>query len=136
LVIILAYIYKTSSIVAPLEFPSFGIKNINEDRKTISQSLFKDIDVLLLPATTDVTPSIEKGTSGRPQALSADNTFFCNYYGLPAINIPCGFSKKGLPVDLQIVKPRRVKTKFYSTASKSSYASINELNMYYDSWYW
>ena len=48
--------------------------------------------------------------SGQPkqkttQAISADNTFFCNYYGLPAISIPCGFDKNGLPLGLQIVGP-------------------------------
>src|SRR5260221_124761 len=93
-------------IDAPLEFSSFAIGNIEEDRKTISQSLFKDIDVLLLPTTTDVTPGIEEARAGGPQAVSADNTFFCNYYGLPAISIPCGFSKNGLPLGLQIVGPR------------------------------
>lgn len=93
-------------IDAPLEFSSFAIENIEEDRKTISQSLFKDIDVLLLPTTTDVTPGIEEARAGGPQAVSADNTFFCNYYGLPAISIPCGFSKNGLPLGLQIVGPR------------------------------
>jgi aspartyl-tRNA(Asn)/glutamyl-tRNA(Gln) amidotransferase subunit A len=93
-------------IDAPLEFPSFDLKHIEEDRKTISQSLFKEIDVLLLPTTTDRTPSIEEAKAGGPQAVSADNTFFCNYYGLPAISIPCGFSKNGLPLGLQIVGPR------------------------------
>jgi aspartyl-tRNA(Asn)/glutamyl-tRNA(Gln) amidotransferase subunit A len=98
--------HSTRDIDAPLEFQSFDLKNIEEDRKTISQSLFKEIDVLLLPTTTDVTPSIEEARAGGPQAVSADNTFFCNYYGLPAISIPCGFSKNGLPLGFQIVGPR------------------------------
>jgi aspartyl-tRNA(Asn)/glutamyl-tRNA(Gln) amidotransferase subunit A len=97
--------HTTRDIDAPLS-PSFDTKDIEEDRKTISQSLFKDIDVLVLPTTTEVTPSIEEAKAGGPQAVSADNTFFCNYYGLPAISIPCGFSKNGLPLGLQIVGPR------------------------------
>jgi aspartyl-tRNA(Asn)/glutamyl-tRNA(Gln) amidotransferase subunit A len=36
-------------------------------------------------------------------AFPADNTFFCNYYGLPAISVPCGFSENGLPLGLQVV---------------------------------
>ena len=36
-------------------------------------------------------------------ALSAQNTLFANYYGLPAISIPCGFDRNGLPLGLQIV---------------------------------
>jgi len=98
--------YTTCDIDAPLDFPSIDLKDIEKNRTTISQSLFKDIDVLLLPTTTDVTPSIEEAEATGPQAVSADNTFFCNYYGLPAISIPCGFSNDGLPVGFQIVGPR------------------------------
>ena len=98
--------HTTHDIDAPLDFPSFDLKNIEEDRKTISQSLFKDLDVLLLPTTTDIPPSIEEAKAGGPQAVSAGNTFFCNYYGLPAISILCGLSKNGLPLGLQIVGPR------------------------------
>ena len=98
--------HTTRDIDAPLEFPSLDLKHVEEDRKTISQSLFKDSDVLLLPTTTAITPGIEEARAGGPQAVSADNTFFCNYYGLPAVSIPCGFSKNGLPLGLQIVGPR------------------------------
>jgi aspartyl-tRNA(Asn)/glutamyl-tRNA(Gln) amidotransferase subunit A len=36
-------------------------------------------------------------------ALSARNTLFANYYGLPAISIPGGFDDAGLPLGLQLV---------------------------------
>jgi aspartyl-tRNA(Asn)/glutamyl-tRNA(Gln) amidotransferase subunit A len=94
---------STNEIDVPFESASFNIKNIEQDRQMISQSLFKDVDVLVLPTTTDITPTIEEAKVGGAQAVSADNTFFCNYYGLPAISIPCGFSKNGLPLGLQIV---------------------------------
>lgn len=97
--------YTTSDIDAPMS-PSFDSQDIEEDRKTISKSLFKDIDVLILPTTTNITPSIKEATAGGPQAVSADNTFFCNYYGLPVVSIPCGFSKNELPLGLQVVGPR------------------------------
>ncbi|HLZ62746.1 MAG TPA: amidase [Ktedonosporobacter sp.] len=98
--------YTTQDIDAPLTFPSLDLKNIEENREAISQSLFKDIDVLLLSTTTDITPSIEEARAGGPQAVAADNTFFCNYYGLPAMSIPCGFSHSELPIGFQIVGPR------------------------------
>lgn len=99
--------HETLDIEAPLDFAAFNLENIEEDRKTIAGSLFKDIEVLILPTTTDVPPSIEEvKKSGNPQALSPDNTFFCNYYGLPAPSVPCGFSENGLPVGFQIVGPR------------------------------
>ncbi len=98
--------YTTQEIDAPLTIPSFDFTLIEEQRQAMSQSLFHDVNVLLLPTTTDLPPTIEAATAGGPQAVSPDNTFFCNYYALPAISIPCGFSQTGLPIGLQIVGPR------------------------------
>jgi aspartyl-tRNA(Asn)/glutamyl-tRNA(Gln) amidotransferase subunit A len=50
-----------------------------------------------------VTPTIEAARAGGPQAVAADNTFFCNYFGLPAMSIPGGFTVSGLPLGIQIV---------------------------------
>lgn len=99
--------YTTRDMDAPLAFSSLDLKNIEEDRQTISQALFRDVDVLLLPTTTAEPPTIEEARARGPQAVSADNTFFCNYYGLPAISISCGLSENGLPCGLQLVGPRR-----------------------------
>jgi aspartyl-tRNA(Asn)/glutamyl-tRNA(Gln) amidotransferase subunit A len=98
--------YTTRDIEVPLAFPALDLKKIEEDRQTISHSLFQEIDALLLPTTPERPPSIEDAKARGPQAVSADNTFFCNYYGLPAISIPCGFSDDGLPLGLQVVGPR------------------------------
>jgi aspartyl-tRNA(Asn)/glutamyl-tRNA(Gln) amidotransferase subunit A len=97
--------YTTSVIDAPLEF-QIDLNHIEENRKTISKSLFDSIDVLLLPTVADVTPSIKEAEARGAQAVSPANTFFCNYYGLPTISIPCGFSKNGLPLGLQVVGSR------------------------------
>jgi len=45
--------------------------------------------------------------AGRPRALvdSEVNTRPFNAYGLPVISVPCGFSKEGLPIGLQIAGP-------------------------------
>jgi len=107
---------STAYIDAPLDFPEFDVKNIVEDRKTISNRLFKDIDVLILPTTTDITPTINNVEAGGAQAVSADNTFFCNYYGLPAASVPCGFDKNGLPLGLQIVGPQWGENKVLNVA--------------------
>ena len=88
-----------------LAFPSFDFTQIEADRQTVSHTLFQQSDVLLLPTTTDITPTIAQAAAAGPQAVSADNTFFCNYFGLPAISIPCGLSTYGLPLGLQIVGP-------------------------------
>jgi len=87
---------------APFDNPGFDVRNIEADRATIAGSLFADIDVLVLPTTAATTPTI-KDAAANPQALSAQNTMFANYYGLPAMSVPCGLDRNGLPLGLQIV---------------------------------
>ncbi len=99
--IIRTFGYSMSNVVAPFTDFSKGIANIASDRKTIAGKSFDDIDVLLLPTTTTTTLTIRE--AGKPQALSAENTVFANYYGLPAVSVPCGFDRHGLPLGLQIV---------------------------------
>jgi aspartyl-tRNA(Asn)/glutamyl-tRNA(Gln) amidotransferase subunit A len=45
------------------------------------------------------------GGGGRAVQDDDDNTRPFNGYGLPVISIPCGFSKDGLPIGLQIAGP-------------------------------
>lgn len=94
--------YPTSSTAAPFGDPSRGIATIEADRRAIAEHAFKNVDVLLLPTTTTTVPTI-KDAGTNPRALSAENTAFANYYGLPAISVPCGFDSNGLPLGLQIV---------------------------------
>jgi aspartyl-tRNA(Asn)/glutamyl-tRNA(Gln) amidotransferase subunit A len=98
--------FSASSTPAPLYNPRNGLKNIRTDREQVPNRAFKDIDVLLLPTTTTTVLRINEANVN-PQALAADNTIFANYYGLPAISIPCGLDQNGLPLGIQIVgKPR------------------------------
>jgi aspartyl-tRNA(Asn)/glutamyl-tRNA(Gln) amidotransferase subunit A len=83
--------------------PKFGdLRTIDADRAAIGDRAFKDIDVLVLPTTATTVLTVESAT-GKPQALSAANTMFANYFGLPAISVPCGVDSRGLPLGLQIV---------------------------------
>jgi len=93
--------YSTIRAAAPLADVSRGMALIEEDRKAIGHRSFKDVDVLLLPTTATATLMIKEAE--KPLALSPENTMFANYYGLPAVSIPFGFDKHGLPVGLQIV---------------------------------
>jgi aspartyl-tRNA(Asn)/glutamyl-tRNA(Gln) amidotransferase subunit A len=106
--------------------PKFGdLGSIQADRRTIAQRAFRNIDVLLLPTTATAVLTVDDAR-GKPQALSAANTMFANYFGLPAISVPCGFDSHGLPVGLQIVgKPSdeatvlHVAREFETAASRS-----------------
>jgi aspartyl-tRNA(Asn)/glutamyl-tRNA(Gln) amidotransferase subunit A len=98
--------YSIGNVPAPLVKFGRGVDNIESDRKSVAEQAFKDVDLLLLPTVPTTTPLIADAARN-PQDLSAENTLFANYYGLPAINVPCGFDKHGLPLGLQIVgKPR------------------------------
>jgi aspartyl-tRNA(Asn)/glutamyl-tRNA(Gln) amidotransferase subunit A len=125
--------YSISDINVPFESASFDVKNIEKDRNTISKTLFKDIDVLILPTTTETTPTIEeaqkreKSKAEKDVAFPADNTFFCNYYGLPAISVPCGFSKNGLPLGLQIVGEQWSEGKVLDIANRYQNATERHL---------
>jgi aspartyl-tRNA(Asn)/glutamyl-tRNA(Gln) amidotransferase subunit A len=88
---------------APFDMPSIGdVHAIEADRQAFPSRAFKDIDVLLLPTTATTVPSVDHA-SANPQSLSAANTMFANYFGLPAISVPCGFDPRGLPIGLQVV---------------------------------
>jgi aspartyl-tRNA(Asn)/glutamyl-tRNA(Gln) amidotransferase subunit A len=91
-------------IEAPLAAP-FSIERIEEDREKVSAWLFEKVDVLVLPTTVSSAPTIEQARSDA-QAVSPANTYFCNYYALPAITVPCGLDANGLPLGIQIVGPR------------------------------
>jgi aspartyl-tRNA(Asn)/glutamyl-tRNA(Gln) amidotransferase subunit A len=64
--------------------------------------LFAQADVLVTPAAP--APAFELG---KPASLIFLRNFApWNLYGLPAISVPCGLSRDGLPIGMQIVGPR------------------------------
>ena len=71
---------------------------------------FEEVDVLVMPTTpipaTRIADLIENPSLLRPTELFLlRNTRPVNVWGLPAISVPCGFTKEGLPIGLQIVGP-------------------------------
>jgi aspartyl-tRNA(Asn)/glutamyl-tRNA(Gln) amidotransferase subunit A len=72
-----------------------------ERRRAESQELFREADLLITPAAPG--PAFELGKPGGLVFLR--NSAPWNLYGLPSISIPCGFSRAGLPIGLQITGP-------------------------------
>jgi aspartyl-tRNA(Asn)/glutamyl-tRNA(Gln) amidotransferase subunit A len=95
--------HPVAAATAPPDIPRLGdLRTIEADREAVSERAFTDIDVLLLPTLAATVPTVNDAR-GNPQALSAANTMFANYFGLPAISVPCGFDARGLPLGLQMV---------------------------------
>jgi aspartyl-tRNA(Asn)/glutamyl-tRNA(Gln) amidotransferase subunit A len=67
-------------------------------------AVFKDFDCIVAP--TSPTPAFkigERAADPLKMYLSDIYTISVNLAGIPAISIPCGFTKEGLPVGLQIM---------------------------------
>ena len=65
---------------------------------------FEEVDAILTP--TSPTPAFkfgEKSEDPISMYLSDIYTISTNLAGLPGISVPCGFSKEGLPVGMQLI---------------------------------
>jgi aspartyl-tRNA(Asn)/glutamyl-tRNA(Gln) amidotransferase subunit A len=70
-------------------------------------SVFADVDVLVTPTAINPPARIDGAVETPPEEGSMiRNTLPFNSLGLPTISVPCGFTRAGLPVGLQITGPR------------------------------
>lgn len=71
-------------------------------------AVFTEVDLLVTP-TTPVMPTTIENAEIPATATGAEstvrNTAPFNLYGIPTITVPCGFSRLGLPIGLQISGP-------------------------------
>lgn len=72
-------------------------------RKAIAAA-FENIDVLVTPTLVQLPVSIEAAQLAPDEVtgILVRNTAPFNTYGIPAITVPCGFSREGLPIGLQL----------------------------------
>ena len=83
---------------------------LQELRGTVDES-FTEVDLVVLPTTRVVAPPIEellkRDANPKPgdSLMDYPSCIPFNVYGLPAISVPCGFSKTGLPIGLMIAGP-------------------------------
>lgn len=79
------------------------LKRIRECRRDIRRT-FEEVDLLVLPTKREPAPTIAS-TVDETHQRPPSNTSAFNHFGTPAITVPCGFSKDGLPIGLQIAGP-------------------------------
>jgi aspartyl-tRNA(Asn)/glutamyl-tRNA(Gln) amidotransferase subunit A len=96
---------KTGEKISAAEYIQGRHEQERERRRALQ--FFSDVDLLITPTTPIPAPAIAD-LRKNPEALRPAelvllrNTRPFNVWGLPTISVPCGFTKSGLPIGLQI----------------------------------
>ena len=99
---------KTGEKISPEEYQRKRVE-LETHRKEI-RAVFETVNVIVTPTTPIAAPAIAKLAENpellRPQELLLlRNTRPFNVWGIPALSLPCGLTKTGLPIGLQIAGP-------------------------------
>jgi aspartyl-tRNA(Asn)/glutamyl-tRNA(Gln) amidotransferase subunit A len=92
-----------------------------EQLRWTADSAFSNVDLLVTPTTALPPMSIESGYVDPPLPpdgvpIEMRNTQMFDVLGLPAISVPCGFDRDGMPIGLQIAGPRFSESRVLSLA--------------------
>jgi aspartyl-tRNA(Asn)/glutamyl-tRNA(Gln) amidotransferase subunit A len=77
-------------------------------RRTVDDEVFRkqEVDLIITPTLREVAWSIEeeltRAANARARNPKPGNTRALDDYGLPTITVPCGYSRTGMPIGLQI----------------------------------
>jgi aspartyl-tRNA(Asn)/glutamyl-tRNA(Gln) amidotransferase subunit A len=88
-----------------------GRRELDRLRRAVA-GVFSNVDLLVTPTSPLLPQTVDEAVNNPSLpvpggvALSLRNTQPFDIYGLPTISIPCGFSRTGLPIGLQISGPR------------------------------
>jgi aspartyl-tRNA(Asn)/glutamyl-tRNA(Gln) amidotransferase subunit A len=82
-----------------------AMNDVTLARKAIA-AVFEDVDVLVTPTVPLLPIRIDDERAVTSDLALTPNTVPFNTFGIPAISLPCGFSREGLPIGLQISGPR------------------------------
>jgi aspartyl-tRNA(Asn)/glutamyl-tRNA(Gln) amidotransferase subunit A len=86
-----------------------------------ADSAFANVDLLITPTTALAPITVDAGhldpplpPDGTPREFR--NTHMFDVLGLPAISVPCGFTRDGLPIGLQIAGPKFAESRVLALA--------------------
>jgi len=77
---------------------------------------FADVDVLVLPTTLVTAPLVED--AGEYLMVLSRNAIPFSLVGFPALSLPCGRDRRGLPIGLQLVAPPHHERRLVAVASR------------------
>ena len=98
-------------------------RNLRLVRRLVNEEVFKkqNVDLLITPTIRELPWTIEEEldrlADAHPRNPKPGNTRSLDDYGLPTITVPCGFSKDGLPIGLQISGPHLAEVNVLALAS-------------------
>jgi aspartyl-tRNA(Asn)/glutamyl-tRNA(Gln) amidotransferase subunit A len=88
-------------------------------RRTIDDA-FQDFDLVVLPTRRQpprtIAEALKLDESDAARNPESDSNGYFNVCGLPAISIPCGFTRDGLPIGLEIAGPHFSESKILALA--------------------
>ena len=86
-----------------------GRREVELTRRTVG-TVFETVDVIVTPTTAVPPPLLADvaknvSTSMTLGTRTIRNTSPFNVYGWPTISVPCGFTRSGVPIGLQMSEP-------------------------------
>ena len=86
-------------------------------------ALFADHDVLAMPTVPVMAPPVDD--FARYLMVLARNAIPWSLVGFPAISVPCGSDRQGLPIGVQLVAPPHHEARLVAVASAVEAGTIN-----------
>ncbi|PJF42161.1 MAG: Asp-tRNA(Asn)/Glu-tRNA(Gln) amidotransferase GatCAB subunit A [Candidatus Thermofonsia Clade 1 bacterium] len=81
------------------------------------ERLFEEYALLITPCTPmSSVPLAEENAKAMARARLSAFTAYFNMAGVPAISVPCGFNRQGLPIGLQLVAPYSAESRLLRAA--------------------
>lgn len=82
------------------------------------REVFEQVDVIVTPTVALLAPRIEEAEALNAAGRLISLTYPWSFAHLPAISIPCGISRNGLPVGLQLAAAECGEAQLFSTAAR------------------
>lgn len=92
------------------------------------QNAFKKVDVILAPTVPTTAFEVGKAVSDNIKTYHSDIcTVPVNIAGLPAVSVPCGYNKNGMPIGMQLIGNKFAEATILNVAWQYENATHNDV---------